>query len=213
MNDCLVILNPRSIKVCLDSIEGLDIRKVFLRGWSERAIADRAWPLIMKTHLKGFDWIWIVSDDVIVRQQALDAVRRLVSQAPVITGYSQRSHTEWVVNLTREPLKGSHPHPDSYNFMEYKDVVSYPSSMIPTWFTGMSLTGMSYENWERFPFDCFYDPGYASDFHLSLRLQEAGIPIVAAREAHAYHWRTDWVSTNNPDDESPLVGIEKIVLG
>lgn len=206
-----MVLNARSIPECMDSLAELPIRKVYLRGWSERAIADRGWDLMMEATLFDFDWLWVVSDDVIVRPQALEAVRALAVENPVVTGYSQRSHSEWVVNLTAGPLAGDFPLPAAYAFREFREVVSWPSPSLPTWFAGMSLTGMSRGMWMQFPFGCFGDPGYASDFHLSKRLQDAVVPIVAARDAFLYHWRHDWISTNNQHDQSPQVGAEEIV--
>lgn len=194
----------------MESIQALPIDKLYLRGWTERAIADGAWKLVMD---QPVEWIWVTSDDVIIREPALDAVRALAGKHPVVTGYAQRSHTEWIVNLTNQALMLDNPCPEAYSFRSFAEVVSYPEPVVPTWFTGMSLTGMSIDMWRQFPFNCYEDPGYASDFHLSWRLQQAGIPIVAAREAFTYHWRHDWVNTNDPRDETPNVGAKEIVRG
>lgn len=210
MSDLLVVLNPRNIPECMKALDELPIDKLYLRGWTERAIADGAWKLVMD---RKVDWLWVTSDDVIIRPPALKAVRTLSKQHPVVTGYAQRSHTEWIVNLTDAPLSQSFPDPTSYSFRSFAEVVSYPDPVVPTWFTGMSLTGMSLEMWKQFPFDCYENPGYASDFHLSWRLQKAAIPIVAAREGFCYHWRHDWVNTNDPRDETPQVGRQELVLG
>lgn len=194
----------------MSSIAELPIDKLYLKGWSERAIADGAWKLVLD---RKVDWIWVTSDDVIIRPQALEAVRALTETNPVVTGYAQRSHTEWIVNLTDSALASGYPTADAYSFRTFADVVSFPSPIVPTWFTGMSLTGMSLEMWTKFPFDCFEDPGYASDFHLSWRLQEAGVPIVAAREGFTYHWRNRWEDTSDARDAKPVVGAKEIVLG
>ena len=69
---------------------------------------------------------------------------------------------------------------------------------------------MSKEMWLKFPFACFtdgaQDPGYASDFNLSRRLQDERVPVYAVRESFCYHWRSEWQNTNHPDDSPLLIG-------
>lgn len=213
MRDALVVMNARNIEPCMAAFRQLPIDKIWLRGFTENEI-QRVWPGVLAMQ---YDWLWLVSDDVIVREPALAAVRGLASEEhPVVTGYSQRSHDNWVVNLTSEPLRGSLPAEESYTFMRYQDVVSHPTPVVPTWFTGMSLTGMSREMWTRYPFQCYDDGrwGYGSDFNISSRLQGDNVPIVAAREGFAYHWRVDHVFSigsvdENPDHTAKSIAIEE----
>jgi hypothetical protein len=213
VSDALVVMNPRNIRVCLDSMAELPIPKIYLRGFSEREIATEAFPRVMAM---GYRWLWVVSDDVVARPCNLLALRDLRDAGhPVVTGYSQRSHTEWTVNLTDGPLVGDVPHPDAYRFRTFRDVVSWPVPEVPTWFTGMSMTGMRTELWAEYPFDCYGgpdEPGYASDFSLSFRLQSAGVPILAARDAFLYHWRHEWVNTSDPRDADPILGAKEIFV-
>lgn len=211
MRDALVVLNARDVPECLGSLSLLDIDKIFLRGWTEARIEDVAFPQVLEM---DYDWLWVVSDDVIVRSQALDAVREHAGYGEPVTGYSQRSHTEWTVNLTRGPLYGDAPSVEAYDFHEYREVVAKPETLFRTWFTGMSLTGMPIALWRRFPFACFRDDvcSFGSDFSLSLRLQEAGIRINAVRDAFCYHWRHRWQDTTHALDQKPVVGQEKILL-
>lgn len=210
MKDLLVVMNARDIEPCMQSLRELPIDKAYLKGFTERQIADVAFNAVMTD---DYDWIWCVSDDVIARPEHLMALRQARRDGhPVVTGYSQRSHTEFVVNLTDKPLHQDYPAAESYSFRHFRDVVSYPLRVLPTWFAGMSMTGMSMEMWRRFRFDCYGDPGYASDFNLSWRLQQAGIPIVGCRDAFLYHWRHNWVNTSDPRDESPVIGAKQIVL-
>jgi hypothetical protein len=74
--------------------------------------------------------------------------------------------------------------------MMRSDVVGYPDEVVPTHFMGMSLTGMTRDMWLRFPYGCFTDRrphGQSSDFHLSARLRDAGVPMVAARSGEVQH--------------------------
>lgn len=208
MNDCLVIMNPRDIPVTKAAINELSIAKLWLTGYTEEQLAAGIFSQALED--SGHDRFFVISDDIIVRQDALDAVRRASLEHMVTTGYSQRSHTDMTVNVTDGPLLDDKPTVGAYTFRQLRDVVSWPEPLVPTWFTGMSITGMTLEMWRRFPFGCFCDEGsplgYASDFHLSRRLQDAGVPIVAVREAFAYHWRNEWQHTNHPDDDPVLVG-------
>lgn len=214
MNDALIVMNPRNIPETMDALAHLPIPKIYLRGWSENRIAQKGWEYAMTY---GYDWYWVCSDDIIVRPYALEALREAWkwTSSPVITGYSQRSHTDWTVNLCEEPLEGDVPVPEAYKFMDFHKVVS-GAARFRTYFTGMSLTGMHADTWAQFPFACYADktedPGYASDFHLSLRLQRADIPICAVRDAFCYHWRHKWENTNDVRDAAPDVGDERIVV-
>lgn len=216
MKDAVIVLNPREIRECISSFAELPVPKIWLTGYTEREISEGIFLAVLAQY--DFDRYFVVSDDVIVRPYAFDAIRRILDLhlAPVATGYSQRSHADWTVNLTRKPLMADKPIADAYDFRHFREVVSHPSPWIETWFGGMSLTGMSREMWQRFPFGAFVDEGsplgYASDFNLSKRLQDAEVPILAAREGFAYHWRHEWRSTNHPQDAKPKIGNGSVTL-
>lgn len=206
MSDCLIVMNPRNTVFIRRALEELPIDKIWLTGWTEKQLAEGVFLEAISEF--NYDQYLMASDDIIIREDALTAVRRLLDAGhPVATGYSQRSHTEWVVNVTSGPLRGEEPGPDAYTFRMFQDVVSWADPAVPTWFTGMSLTAMSRELWLKYPFGCYSsghsDPGWASDFHLSRRLQDDNVPIVAAREGFCYHWRNDWQRVGPTDD--PLV--------
>lgn len=213
MRDAVIVLNPREIRECVTSFAELPVPKVWITGFSEREISEGIFLAVLAQY--DFDRYFVVSDDVIVRPYAFDAIRHILDLhlAPVATGYSQRSHADWTVNLTRKPLMADWPVADAYDFLHFREVVSHSEPVLETWFTGMSLTGMSREMWQRFPFQAFVADesprGFASDFHLSKRLQDEGIPILAAREGFAYHWRHEWRNTNHPGDAKPCVSGEK----
>lgn len=209
MTDALVILNPRDIPEVKDAIADLDIPKLWLTGYTERELAASVFDYALRE--TSFDRYLVVSDDIIIRRPALDAVLQALDDGiEVATGYSQRSHTDWTVNVTAGPLRDSRPTVGAYDFRQYREIISWPEPLVPTWFAGMSITGMSREMWQRFPFGCFTDgdsdAGYASDFHLSRRLQDERVPVYAVREAFAYHWRHEWAHTNHPDDAPLLIG-------
>lgn len=192
MRDLLLILNPRRIEECLQAFRKLPIDRLWVRGMTEYEI-QLAWPDILET-AADYQRVIAQSDDGIVRPHALAEVIRLLDAGhPVVTGYSNLSAEDFRVNLTKKP-----PHPvpaeDSYDLYHLKEVMEYPTPEVPTYFAGMCLTGMSHAFWQRFPFLTYWNehPGSASDLMLSTRLNEAGIPIVAAREAFVWHVKERW---------------------
>ena len=189
MNPLLIILNPRRISECLDSLAALDIPKAYLTGYTERGLVDPFNGVIKTTDYSHY---LVISDDGVVRQDALDAVLDLLSGHPVATGWCNIDSELPTVNLTRSPLTGDAPHPNAYDLYHWATVMGWPSEEVPTFFAGGCLTGMSRELWQRFPFDCYGELGNGSDFHLCLRLQQAEIPIGAARSGFVYHVKETW---------------------
>lgn len=205
--EALIVLNPRTIPECMSALDELKIPQIRIIGYTEKQIEETVFSQLLAEFVE-YDFFYMVSDDAIVRPYALDAVRKLARAGnPVVTGYSQRTHQDWTVNLCATPLKGDHPSPEAYDFYLYEEIVGFECEEVESYFAGMSLTGMSRKMWERFPFRCFgggaRNTGYASDFSLSLRLQREDIPIMAARDGFCYHWRFDWQTTNGIEDMKP----------
>lgn len=211
-------MHARNVAPAQRAFAELDIAKLWLSGYTENELAGNGQDSVFAWALDNsdFDHYIVVSDDALVRQPCLDAVTRALDEGcEVATGYSQRSHTDMTVNVTDGPLRDSRPTVEAYTFRQLREVISWPEPLVPTWFAGMSCTGMSAEMWRKFPFGCFtdidsagepLDRGYASDFHLSRRLQDARVPVYCVREAFCYHWRNEWQHTNHPDDDRVLVG-------
>ena len=72
----------------------------------------------------------------------------------------------------------------------------------------MCLTGMSREMWQRFPFGVCEgsEVGWASDYSLCWRLQQAEVPIVAARDAHVLHVKTNWQTSETDPRKTLQIG-------
>lgn len=202
MKPLLVVLNPRHIDACIDAFRALDIDKAWMTGYTERELVEPMADLIERTDYTHYV---ACSDDVIPTQDAVNDVVELATMAPVATGWCNLDGVETRVNLCKTPLLGDTPSLGSYDFYNWMDVLGYPTPIVPTSFTGMSLTAMSRELWQRFPFDCFGDVGAASDFHLSQRLHRAGIPIVAAKRGFVYHVKDNWPSADIVDPKKALI--------
>lgn len=210
MSAALILLKPRSIKASEDAIAELDLPVIELVGYTEAQLAGGIFKAALELH--PHDLYLVASDDLIIRQHAvdevLDCLAALDGAAACVTGYCQFTHTDWRVNLTRKPLAGDRPSASAYEFLSFHEIVAGPS-VRRSWFTGMSLTAMTREMWAEFPFDCYLDEhgrGYSSDYHLSLRLQQADVPIWAVRDGFAYHWRHTQQHTNDPRDDQLVVG-------
>lgn len=207
----LMVMNPRRIGAAIESIAELDVHKVWLSRFSEYGLRDVIADVIETT---GYRHYMIVSDDGIVTQDAVDRVLELAGRWPVVTGYCNLDESgDGRVNLTKRPLVGDTPTAEAYGELWTRDEVeTYPVAPVPTGFTGLSLTTMGRELWQRFPFEAIGGPdpapSFCSDFRLSVRLRDAGVPIVAARGAFTRHLKAAVNETDRTAGRELLVGVE-----
>lgn len=87
-------------------------------------------------------------------------------------------------------------------------MAAHPGPAVPTHFVGMALTGMSRDMWRRFPLDGWQHRGvmWATDHHLSQRLADAGIPMVAARDGFIDHVKERWMEGDTDPRKRILIG-------
>lgn len=191
MSALLVVFHPRRIPAAVAAFDALDADIAYISGGNE-AQACALWPEVMAG--SEYDHLIVCADDCIVTQEAFDAVAgALEDGVEVATGWCTLDSTHPLSNLTDRPVTGDTPHEDAYHFM-LADDVREQEPLFPTGFAGLALTGMSREMWERFPMAC-YGPdsvGWASDFHLSVRLRDAGIPVTAVRDGFVQHLKQRW---------------------
>lgn len=211
MSDLLLVLNPRRIPACLAATHELQIDKLWIRNLCEYDIAER-WDEVLELS-EGYENLVVFSDDAIVRQNALDSVLALLKEHPVATGWANLAGNDMRANLCKTPL-GPEPAPGAYDLYTVTEAFGYPDPVIPTHLVGFALTAMSRELWTRFPFQVWkgadgnYDerPGNASDFCMSKRLDEAKVPMVAAREGFIWHVKDVW----NVPDADP---VKRLLIG
>lgn len=195
MREALVVMNPRTIRACLDSFAALDIQQIYVQNMTEMQIMEEGYEQVMAIAAsERFDWLWWTSDDVIVRRPALNALRALRRHGhEVVTGFCNLKHDDWRVNLCRRPLQGKTPVPNSYDWYSFHEIVGHQETTIRTHFAGMCLTGMPTTMWEKYPFGCYggtgQDEGFTSDYSLSIRLQDDNVPIYTHRDSYCYHWK------------------------
>ncbi len=208
MKDLLVILNPRRIEECMSAFRSLSIDKLWVRNMTEHEIRHR-WPEILEASA-DYGRLIIQSDDGIVRPYALAEIQRLLNVGhPVVTGYSNLSAVDFRVNLTKSPL-GRSLGPAAYELYTLAEVMEYPFPELRSYLAGMCLTGMSHAMWQRFPFLTHFDepPGNASDYVLSCQLYDAGIEIVAARDAFVWHCKEIWNQADTDPRKRSYIGSE-----
>jgi hypothetical protein len=203
MNPALVVLNPRNIPPVLEAISAAPIPKLWLTGWTEAELADGVFAFAAEKF--GFSHLIVISDDCEPLPGSVERVCEALVSFSAVTGWCRVDERSTTVNLCREPLRGDQPLPDAYSFMDAAEV---PDGIFTTHFTGMSLTGMSVEMWRQFPFGVFAPEknGWASDFHLSIRLRDAGIPIMGVKAAECVHHRVDWLKPDRSPGRELLIG-------
>ena len=204
----LAIMHPRDIPDAVAAFRALDIRRAWLQGYTEWQLQEVVRSIVDDEDIP-FTHLLMVADDVVVPQAALDAVLDLAREGrPVVTGWCRLDATHPLVNITDGALMGDEPTPGAYRFRRFADVVAHPSPVIETGFVGFALTCMPRAMWRAFPFGAFGGPSqsWASDFHLSRRLRDAGVPMVAARDGGCHHLKERWLEMDRDPSKRLLIG-------
>lgn len=206
MKPLLLVLNPRRIPECVDAISSLPVDKVWLQNYTESELSDVISDVLAQV---PHDLVGILSDDTVPTRAALDEVLMLAQPGRVTTGWCNLDDASDLVNLSTEPLATSTPTTTAYTFPTRAWVEAHDTLEVPTYFAGHCLTFMDRDLWDRFPWECHGGPpGYASDLMLSWRLQEAGVPIVAARDGFVRHVKARWNYVDDTPGRQLLIGVE-----
>ena len=100
--EILMILQPRAIPEAIDSLNKLDIEKVWFRGYTEMELETVLNDFIKDT---DYDYYWIIADDVIVDNKPLEVLRPKLYEGEVVTGYCKLNQSSDYVNLCSEKLQ------------------------------------------------------------------------------------------------------------
>jgi hypothetical protein len=207
MRALVCVMNARDIPACMDSYRALRTDVAYMTGFTVRELVDVHADIVRRT---DYDVYLNVSDDCIVSQSAVDAVVDLLRDNPAATGWCRLRKGHSFVNLSKEPLSASPPRKEDYHFYSFGQVRDYREPVVPTYFMGMSLTGLHRDLWQRFPYGCYttvHERGHQSDAHLSIRLHEAGVPMVAARAGYVEHVK------ERPQGDRPPEGHLRLLVG
>ena len=192
MKNLLVILKVRDLDYVLASYRNYNISRVFIAGYKETELEDLGIfsSVINCAKEKGYTHISVISDDGLINNKAFDKVLEMAKKYPVSTAFCKIDRRSTLVNLAKSPLIQTKPAAlNDYNLFDYSEIKNDVD--IRTYFTGMALTTMSIDLWQQFPFKCFRASnspnGYASDYFLSKRLQDANIPIFTHKDTEIIH--------------------------
>lgn len=196
MRACLLVMNPREIRASVESILRLrGSAQAWFTSFTERELAGEINSFIRET---DFDAYGLIADDCIASQEAIDAVLAAFENgSDPVTGWTTLDSESAFSNVAIEPLIGDEPHAGAYEWWLAEDLEG-ESSLLECHFMGFALTFMSRQLWLRFPFDCYGEPGFASDFHLSRRLRDAGVKMTVEPAARIEHLKERW---NEPDQD------------
>jgi hypothetical protein len=196
MRACLLVMNPREIRESVESILRLrGVSQAWFTSFTERELAGEINSFIRET---DFDAYGLIADDCVASQEAIDAVLAAFEKgSDPVTGWTTLDRESAFSNVAIEPLIGDEPHAGAYEWWLAEDLEG-ESSPLECHFMGFALTFMSRELWLRFPFDCYGEPGFASDFHLSRRLRDAGVKMTVEPAARIEHLKERW---NEPDQD------------
>lgn len=203
MKPLLMVMSPRNIPQCVSAISSLDIDTVWLKHWTERELMTVIPEVLAQT---DHDTIGLISDDTIPTQSCLDLILNHFEPSAVYTGYCNLDDTTTQVNLSRKPLKIQSPVTASAYSFPTKEFVESKSGLFRSWFTGFAFTFMSKKKWLEYPFECYGDPGYQSDYALSIRLQANNIPIFAPVGAFMPHLKNGDENTHHLEGGRVLTG-------
>lgn len=208
INPLLLVMNPRRIPECISAIEALRIDKVWMTAMWESELM----PVIssIAESPRGHTHLILLSDDTVPTQEALDLVLQNLDGRPFVTGYCNLDQICPFVNLTKRPFHiRTHSVGSDYEWYTKEEAESWADPLIPTHFGGATLTAMPVDMWRRFPFGVLIAPGdprgFASDWTLCVRLQEANVPMVAPRGALIRHVKEDWRTMTVTDPKKRLL--------
>ena len=203
MKSLLFVLNPREIPEALQSINLLDIDKMYFRGFTEKELEPVFDAVIAEG---GYDIYLIVSDDAVVNGKALESVLQAQVFYPVVTGYSSIKPKDIRLNVTKTPLLIEEPWKLPYTYWRMWELKFIAERIFQSYSAGWCLTGMWAEYWAKYPFRAYscpvslapqfqkltglhrsIDKGMCSDYHVSWRLQKDGVKIMVPKEGYIYH--------------------------
>jgi hypothetical protein len=206
MGALLMVMNPRAIPEVVDAFEALNVDLCWLTGMYQEELVPVVEKVVRTT---TYDHYIICADDCVVTQEAFDAVLGLLQQGhPAATGYCRLDRTHPMVNLCKTPLLPGLPTMESYDWFSFDDVKNWPEEIVPTHFMGMALTGMPRDMWLKYPYQVYGigQRGWASDFNLSSRLRDDGVPMVAARDGFIDHLKEVWLKADQAHVMRLLIG-------
>ena len=186
-------MNPRDIRVCVESISRLPTDKAWLTAFTEQELNPVISTIVENTDYTHY---FILSDDGIHTVNAWNhLIDTLDDGHPVATGYVNLTAEDMRVNITKTPFKDPDwSTADDYDFWHLSEVMAWDTDTKQTYFAGYGPTGMTRDMWLEFPYAyrifkhvSGVHKSVPSDWWLSRRLTDASVPIVAHKAAFNWH--------------------------
>ena len=119
ISEVLMILQPRVIPEAIESLNNLNIEKVWFRGYTEKELEVHLNRFIQET---DYDVYWIIADDVLVDERPLQILRPLLNDSDVVTGYCRLYQESDLVNISTRKIKSGHikGHPSLGGMFNYR---------------------------------------------------------------------------------------------
>jgi hypothetical protein len=193
MKPLLVIFNPRRIPDAMESLEALEIDKLWIRNYPFTEIIKFLPSLLAEC---DHDAIGTLADDTIVPQQSLEMVLEAYEPSSVYTGYCRLEEGNELVNLSKSPLVVQDVATiDCYDFATKFEVDSH-KGLFRSYFAGDSMTFMSREMWAKYPLQTAGQSGAQTDYSMCVRLQQDDVPIWGVPGAFFEHLKLNASTTH-----------------
>lgn len=196
MNNVVMIMNARNLSAFKDSVDKLNVSKVWFKGFTEYELNTEINKFIRET---GFDNYYIVSDDLVIQPQHFELLQEKLKTYPIVTGWGVwRQNWDWTtIHLqdklhiashgTNYPLRKKH-----YNIVKTYEVDTLPDEF-ETAFTGWFWTGIRRDIWLKYPYQTIstnpiVDKRASTDLHWSKRiLLDGKYKQMCFKEARVLH--------------------------
>lgn len=208
-NRLLIVMNGRCIPAVMQSFEELQgVTVCYIRGRTEMEIAE-LFPVILRQWERSSGLVGVVSDDVVVTQRTVDRVFDLsakIGGAPA-SGWCCLDSTSPIASVCCNDLVDTNPQPSSYE-LETAEWVRSHAEPFRASFAGLALHVMDRGMWDWYPFGAYGDGkrSWASDYHLSRRLNQDGVPILVDPDAFVLHLKERWQCRDRAPEKQLFIG-------
>ena len=217
MKSCLMVMNARDIPECLLAIRALPIDKAWFRGFTETGLEPEIAKFVASTDYERYILLSddTVPTEFALRNllKVQDAGPVVTGWCNIFPGkpassvelrpienertsvyleVRDRIPRSWVPvikKLYKVPFLGEILEAPIYAHFPDLETVWAQAPVFRTYFVNWCLTSMSRDIWQRFPFQYHATrfAGHGSDQSESLRLAEAGVGMLCARDSFVYH--------------------------
>ena len=208
MNNVVMIMNARNLSAFKDSVDKLNVSKVWFKGFTEYELNTEINKFIKETK---FDNYYIVSDGLLIQPQHFEFLQEKLKTYPIVTGWGVwRQNWDWTtIHLQDKLFVASHGVSYPLRKKHYNIVKTYEVDTLPnefeTAFTGWFWTGVRRDIWLEYPYQTISinpitDKRASTDLHWSKRILSDGkykqMCFKEARVLHLSYMNKDYEDLN-----------------